>query len=114
MKIIIHISHFKGAIKIYRLPLPKDLEIWIDNTEVVRRRIALVPTLGIKQQLVLHYDLWATAQRIQKALPCTINWMWVKRHQKQGQGPNWKVEIEINNVCDQQADMARLLGQEGG
>ena len=26
MKIIIHISHFKGAIKIYRLPLPKDLD----------------------------------------------------------------------------------------
>lgn len=49
------------------LPLPPSLDIWIDNSEVVRRGSTSVPKLGIKQQLLLDYDLWATTQRILKA-----------------------------------------------
>ena len=46
------------------LPLPLELTIYIDNSEVVRRGGSKVPTLGIKQQLVLDYDLWATTERL--------------------------------------------------
>ena len=37
--------------------LPAEITIFIDNAEVIRRGTHKVPRLGIKQQLVLNYDL---------------------------------------------------------
>ena len=48
--------------------------VLIDNAELVRRGKEMVPRLGIKQQLVLDYDLWATTERLQEALKCNIKW----------------------------------------
>ena len=70
----------------YQESFPKEFTIYIDNSEVVRRGQNKVPTMGIKQQLVLDYDLWATTERLQEALPCLIQWDWVKGHQTQGEG----------------------------
>ena len=55
------ILFFLHALSIfYPHDLPKTLTVHIDNSEVVRRGKEKVPRLGIKQQLVLDYDLWAT------------------------------------------------------
>ena len=70
-----------------------------------------MPKLGIKQQLTLDGDLWATTHRLLVAIKCKIRWRWVKRHQSQGSGKNWKVEVAINNSCDEQAGAARNLRQ---
>ena len=90
------------------LSLPPTLDIWIDNSEVVRRGKLDTPKLGIKQQLTLDQDLWATTQRLLKALPCKIQWRWIKGHQTQGQGKKWKVEIEINHLCDKKAENSKI------
>ena len=39
------------------LPMPHELIIYIDNSEVVRRGGCPLPSLGVKQQLVLDFDL---------------------------------------------------------
>ena len=44
--------------------LPHELTVFIDNSDVVRRGQRTVPKLGIKQQLVLDYNLWATTERL--------------------------------------------------
>ena len=97
----------------YEEDLPRELTIFIDNSEVVRRGETLVPRLGIKQQLVLDHDLWATIEQLQAILPCTICWKWVKRHQTQGTGFTWKVEVALNNFCDKKAEEARSLSPLG-
>ena len=61
--------------------LPSKLTVLIDNTEVVRRGSTKVPRLGIKQQLLLDYNLWATTEWLREALPCTLHWEWIKGHQ---------------------------------
>ena len=91
------------------LPLPPSLDIWIDNSEVVRRGQKHLPKLGIKQQLVLDYDMWATTHRLLQALSCKIQWKWVKGHQQQQQKAPWKLEIDLNNFCDKKAESARAL-----
>ena len=48
--------------------LPSVLDIWVDNSEVVRRGKIPLPKLGIKQQLTLHHDLWATTHRLLAAI----------------------------------------------
>ena len=58
----------------YREYFPTTPTVYIDNSEVVRREQRKFPRLGIKQQLVLDYDLWATTERILQALPCIIKW----------------------------------------
>ena len=58
------------------LPMPSSLDIWIDNSEMVRRGKVHLPTLGIKQQLVLDYDMWATTKILLTALPYDIKWNW--------------------------------------
>ena len=70
----------------YQSSLPHEITIYIDNSEVVRRGQVTTPKLGIKQQLVLDYDLWATTERLKKVLPCKIRWEWVKGHQTVGMG----------------------------
>ena len=50
------------------MQLPQELQLYVDNSEVVRRDQNKIPTLGIKQQLALDYDLWATTQRLQEVL----------------------------------------------
>ena len=62
------------------LALPITLNILIDMSGVVRRGDIAVPKLGIKQQLILDHDLWATPQRLLEALPYKIRWKWVKCH----------------------------------
>ena len=94
---------------------PAELTIYIDNSEVVRRGTHTVPRLGIKQQLALDYDLWATTERLQEALLCKIRWEWAKGHQTQGRGSKWKLDVEINNFCDCQAELARdVFPSRGG
>ena len=88
------------------------MTVLIDNAEVVRRGKKMLPRLGIKQQLVLDYDLWATAERLQKALKCNIKWKLVKGHQTQGKGSKWKLEIDINNFCDKHAEVAEVSRKE--
>ena len=68
----------------FEADFPVDMTIFIDNAEVIRRGTKKVPKLGIKQQLVLDYDLWATTERLQAELICNIQWEWVKGHQTQG------------------------------
>ena len=79
----------------------------------MRKGHNLVPRLGIKQQLVLGYDLWATTERLQAILPCTICWKWVKGHQTQGTGSTWKVEVALNDFCDKKSEEARSLPPAG-
>ena len=55
-------------------PLPANLDIWIDNSEVVRRGKTSLPKMGIKQQLILDHDLWATTQRLSQEIQCAIRW----------------------------------------
>ena len=64
----------------YQETFPQEFIVYIDNSEVVRRGRQMAPKMGIKQQLVLDYDLWATTDRLQAALPCVIYWEWVKEH----------------------------------
>ena len=87
----------------YQESFPKEFTIYIDNSEVVRRGRNKVPTLGIKQQLVLDYDLWATTEQLQEALPCVIQWDWVKGHQTQGEGKKWKLNVALNTFCDKKS-----------
>ena len=56
------------------LQLPLELKIYIDTSEVVRRGIRKLQYLGIKQQLVLDYDLWVTIARLLEISPCAIQW----------------------------------------
>ena len=95
------------------LPLPLELKIYIDNSEVVRRGGSEAPTLGIKQQLLLDYDLWATTERLLHVIPCNIQWTWVKGHQTQRAGSKWKLDVELNNFCDKKAETGRSLRQVG-
>ena len=69
------------------LPLPQEIIIYIDNSEVVRRGASSLPPLGIKQQLVLDYDFWATTTRLLEAIPCNVQWKWVKGHYALETGP---------------------------
>ena len=57
----------------YQETFPKEFTVYIDNSEVVRRGKEKVAKLGIKQQLVLDYDLWATTERLREVLPCKNN-----------------------------------------
>ena len=41
-----------------------EFTVFIDSAEVLRRGNEKVPRLGIKQQLVLDYNLWATIDRL--------------------------------------------------
>ena len=75
---------------------------------MVRRGGTKVPRLGIKQQLVLDYDLWSTTERLQEALHSTIHWEWVRGHQTQGRGSKWNLDIAINSFCDRQAEKVRV------
>lgn len=95
------------------LPLPPELKIHIDNSEVVWRGASNLPSMCIKQQLVLYYDLWATTARLLEVIPCTIQWTQVKRHQTQGAGSQWKLDVELNKFCDQKAEVGRSTHQEG-
>ena len=97
----------------YQMDFPPTLTIYIDNSEVVRRGKTAVPRLGIKQQLVLDYDLWATTERIITAIPCIINWKWVKGHQAQGAGSRWRLDVALNSFCDKKAEAARTLNSQG-
>ena len=94
--------------------LPAETTIFIDNAEVIRRGTHKVPRLGIKQQLVLDYDLWATTERLQDEILCNIKWKWVKGHQTQGQGSKWKLEVAVNNFCDTKAEEASSAPSLGG
>ena len=97
----------------YQQDFPPTLTIYIDNSEVVRRGQTKVPRLGIKQQLVLDYDLWATTEQILNALPGTIKWKWVKGHQEQGAGSKWRLDVALNTFCDKKAEAARALEPQG-
>ena len=68
----------------------------------------MVPKLGIKQQLTLDH-LCATTERILAAIKCKKRWRWVKGHQVKYTGKKWKVEIDINNFCDGNAEEDRGL-----
>ena len=70
-----------------------------------------MPKLGIKQQLTLDHDSWATTHRLLETITCNIRWRWVKGHQPQGSGKHWKVEVALNNFCDKKAGAARSLRQ---
>jgi len=54
------------------IPLPLELKIYVDNSEVVRRGARDLPSLGLKQQLVLDYNLLATTVRLLEVIPCAI------------------------------------------
>ena len=55
------------------LAFPDKLNLFVDNSEVVRGEGGTkVPKLGIKQQLVLYHDLWDTSQRLQEDLQYKI------------------------------------------
>ena len=41
----------------FQAAFPSELTVMIDNTEVIRKDTKKVPRLGIKQQLILDYDL---------------------------------------------------------
>ena len=73
------------------------------------RKQKAVLKLGIKQQLVLDYDLCETTERLQEALPSNIIWEWVKGHQTQGVGHKWKLEVALNNFCDKKSEQTRLI-----
>ena len=70
----------------YQETFPKELTIYIDNSEVVHRGRKRVHKLGIKQQLVLDYNLCAITERLQAIMLCKILWEWVKGHYTQGDG----------------------------
>ena len=74
---------------------------------MVRRGGCPLPSLGVKQQLVLDYDLWATTSRLLEVLPCKVNWQWVKGHQTLGTGPKWKLDVALNTFCDSKAEAGR-------
>ena len=93
--------------------MPHELTIYIDNSEVVRRGECPLPSLGVKQQLVLDYDLWATTARLLEELPCEVQWKWVKGHQTVGKGPKWKLDVALNNFCDSKAESGRAQLGEG-
>ena len=80
---------------------------------MVRRRVKDLPSQGIKQQLVLDYGLWATTVRLLEVIPCAIQWTWVKGHQTQGAGSQWKLDIELNKSCDTKAELGRSAHHEG-
>ena len=95
------------------LAFPDKLNLFVDNSEVVRGEGGTkVPKLGIKQQLVLYHDLWDTSQRLQEDLQYKIKWAWVKLYQVQGGGSKWKIETAIHNFCNNKAESARALGNQ--
>ena len=71
----------------------------LDNSEVVRKYKYSCPKLGTKQKTTLNYDLLASTQRLLNALPCKLLWNWVKET-SDSERKKWKVEIDINMICD--------------
>lgn len=78
---------------------------------MIRQGQFSLPSLGVKQQLVLDCDLWAATHRLLEVLPCTIQWTLVKGHQTKGKGIKWVLDIEINNFCDKKAEQGRFALQ---
>ena len=106
----LRISLLLNAIQIYynTISLPKCVNIYINNNEIMRRRCLQSPKLGVKKYLVLVYDPWSTKKWLQKSIPCTISWKWFKGHQSL-QNNKWRIDVIINNFFDKKAEMVRAL-----
>lgn len=90
------------------------IQIWVDNSEVVRRcQLDKDELIAISQYVCADYELWRIIQQLIKEIPMKIKVNWVKSHQDKKQHPQELPQnAQLNILVDKQADQHRMRGEQ--